>query len=159
MRILRRFLSRLITLMRERDGRIDEEIETHLALLVQENIRSGMEPEEARRRASLKFGSAQIIREDCRTEQSLPFAESVLRDLRRAVRRLRNSPGFTATAILTLAVGIGATTSIFSLVHAVLLESLPVPHPEQLYRIGKAPKCCVNGGYIEGGDYGLVSDE
>ena len=159
MKGLRRFLSRIVALLCKRDERFDEEIESHISLLADENIRAGMGPEEARRRALLKFGPIEPVREDCRTEQGLPFAETLLRDIQRALRRLRNSPGFAATAIFTLAVGIGATTSIFTLVHQVLLQSLPVPHPEQLYRVGRVPKCCVNGGYIEGSDYGLVSDE
>jgi predicted permease len=159
MKHLRRLFSQIVTMIRGRDSRFDEEIEAHIALQADENLRAGMNPQEARRQAVLKFGPVQSVRENCRAEQGLPFAESLLRDTRRSLRRLRNSPGFTATAIFTLAVGIGATTSIFSLVHAVLLQSLPVPHPDQLYRIGKAPKCCVNGGYIEGGDYGLASDD
>jgi predicted permease len=160
MKGLRRLLSRIVALLRKPDGRFDEEIEAHISLLTDENIRAGMGPEEARREALLKFGPVQPIREDCRTEQALPFAETSFRDLRRALRRLRNSPGFAVTALFTLSVGIGATTSIFTLIHAVLLQSLPVPHPQQLFRIGKIPRCCVNGGYIEGGgDYGLVSDE
>jgi predicted permease len=159
MKHLRRFLSRIASSIRGRDERFDEEIDAHIVLMVDENVRAGMGPVEARRQALLKFGSVQAFKEDCLAEQRLPFAESLLRDMHRGLRRLRNSPAFAATAIFTLAVGIGATTSIFSLVHAVLLQSLPVPHSEQLYRIGKVPRCCVNGGYIEGGDYGLLSDE
>src|SRR6202000_1768100 len=70
----------------------------------------------------------------------------VLADLRDALRQLRKAPGFTTTAIVTLALGIGATTAIFTLVHAVLLKSLPVAKPEELWRVGNEENCCVNGG-------------
>src|SRR5690349_5420639 len=70
----------------------------------------------------------------------------ILEQVRYALRQFRKTPGFTLTAILTLALGVGATTAIFSLVHAVLLKSLPVSKPEQLVRIGNEENCCVNGG-------------
>ncbi len=69
-----------------------------------------------------------------------------LQDLRYATRQFLQAPGFTATAVLTLALGIGATTAIFTLVHAVLLKSLPVSEPHELYRVGDNENCCVNGG-------------
>src|SRR5258707_5921286 len=70
----------------------------------------------------------------------------ILEHVRYALRQFRKAPGFTGTAILTLALGIGATTSIFTLVHAVLLKSLPVAKPEQLVRVGNEENCCINGG-------------
>jgi len=85
----------------------------------------------------------------------------MLSDLRDALRQLRKAPGFTATALITLALGIGATTAIFTLVHQVMLKSLPVTKPEELWRIGDKARCCNWGGYTQGddGDFALFSWE
>src|SRR4029077_1824987 len=84
----------------------------------------------------------------------------MLADLRDALRQLRKAPGFAATVVLTLALGIGANTAIFTLVHAVLLESLPVADPASLYRIGDRDDCCVDGGFLnDDGDFDLFSYE
>ncbi|HLJ85789.1 MAG TPA: ABC transporter permease, partial [Candidatus Angelobacter sp.] len=82
-------------------------------------------------------------------------------DLRDAVRQLRKAPGFTATALITLALGIGATTAIFTLVHQVMLKSLPVTKPDELWRIGDQSRCCNWGGYTQGddNDFALFSGE
>ena len=81
----------------------------------------------------------------------------MFQDLRYAIRRLAKSPGFTAAVVLTLALGVGATTSIFSLVHAVLLKSLPVANPGELYRLGRESRCCYQGGYSQAREFSLVS--
>src|SRR6201994_2028164 len=85
----------------------------------------------------------------------------MLTDLRDALRQLKKAPGFTATAVITLALGIGATTTIFTLVHQVMLKSLPVAKPEELWRIGDKVRCCNWGGYTQGedGDFALFSWE
>src|SRR5215470_14189034 len=85
----------------------------------------------------------------------------MLADLRDAVRQLRKAPGFTATALITLALGIGATTAIFTLVHQVMLKSLPVTRPDELWRIGDKVRCCNWGGYTQGddGNFSLFSWE
>jgi putative ABC transport system permease protein len=137
MKFLLRFFVRLSNFATGRgaDQRLREEMEEHLALQVEENLRAGMGPTEARRQAVLKFGAVERIREEYHAEQSLPFIENLLRDMRYALRQLANSPGFAVIAILTMALGIGATTAIYSVVDATLLHPLPYPHPEQLVRI------------------------
>ena len=137
MRFLRRFLERLVNFAGRRRGdqRLREEMEEHLALQAEENLRAGMPQAEARRQAVLKFGAAQAIREDYHAEQGLPVIESLLQDVRYAMRLFAKSPGFATIAILTMALGIGATTAIFSVVDATLLHPLAYPHAEQLVRI------------------------
>src|SRR5215471_12950565 len=83
-----------------------------------------------------------------------------MQDLRLALRQLLKSPSFTLTVVLTIALGIGANTAIFTLVHAILLKSLPVTDPKSLYRIGDKDDCCVNGGFLnDDGDFDLFSYE
>jgi predicted permease len=161
MSALRRFLTRLVnTAMRRRnDERLREEFAEHLALETAANLRSGMPPAEARRQALLKFGAVESLKEEFRDQQGLPLLESLLQDTPYALRRLRNAPAFTATTILTLALGIGATTSIFTLVYAVLLKSLAVANPGELYRLGKEARCCYYGGYSQDKEFSLVSYE
>lgn len=160
MRALRRFLLRLAFWATGRDDqRWQAEIDEHLALETAENVRAGLAPAEARRQALLKFGAVEAIREEYRDQSGLPALETLLQDTRHAFRRLRKAPAFTAATVLTLALGIGATTSIFTLVDAVLLKSLPVAKPEELYRVGKEAECCYLGGYSQDAEFSLVSYE
>ncbi len=137
MKSLRRFYLRLSNFAtgRRADQRLREEIAEHLAFQTEENLRAGMSPAEARRQAALKLGSSEAIREGHHAEQSLPFFENLLFDLRYAVRMLLRSPGFSFIAIATMALGIGATTAIYSVIDATLLHPLPYPNPAELVRI------------------------
>jgi predicted permease len=137
MRFLRRFFIRLsnFTTGRRAGQRLQEEMAEHLALQTEENLRAGLPPAEARRQAALKLGAAQAIQEQHHAEQGLPLAENLLFDLRYAVRTLRRSPGFSLIAIATMALGVGATTAIYSVIDATLLHPLPYPHPSELVRI------------------------
>src|SRR5438309_543072 len=159
MRTLRRFFKRLRSWARTQqdEDRLQAEIEEHLAMQTAENLRAGLSPTEARRQAMLKFGGVEAIKEEYRAQRGLPFLQSLAQDTRHAFRRLRKAPAFTITTVLTLALGIGATTSIFTLVHAVLLKSLPVANPDELYRLGKESRCCYQGGYSQEKEFSLVS--
>src|ERR1700683_950659 len=134
MRVLARFCARLrnFAVNRRNDERLQEEIEQHIALQTEDNIRAGMPADEARRRARLDFGPQGPIRDDYRAEESLPLIESTAQDVRYAARILRRSWGFTAIAATSLALAIGANTTIFSVMKHVLLERLEVPHADQL---------------------------
>jgi predicted permease len=136
-KFLRRFFIRLSNLAtgRSADQRLQDEIAEHLAFQTEENLHAGTSPAEARRQAALKLGAAQAIREGHHAEQSLPFFENLLFDLRYAVRMLLRSPGFSFIAIVTMALGIGATTAIYSVIDATLLHSLPYPNPAELVRV------------------------
>jgi predicted permease len=137
MRFLRRFFIRLSNFAAQRraEGRLREEMAEHLALQTEENLRAGMAPAEARRQATLKLGAAEAIRESHHAEQSLPFAENLLVDIRYAFRMLHRAPGFALIAIATMALGVGATTAIYSVIDATLLHPLPYPNPSELVRI------------------------
>src|SRR5437879_1665430 len=159
MRTPRRFFRRLISwaTTRQDEERLRAESEEHLALQTAENLQAGLSPVEARRQAALKFGGAEAMKEAYRDQKGLPFAETLIRDSRLALRRLRMAPAFTVATMLTLALGIGATTSIFTLAHAVLLKSLPVAKPDELYRVGKEARCCYLAGYSQDKEFSLVS--
>jgi len=115
---------------------IDEELRFHIEQRVAENIAAGMAPEEAGREARKRFGNVQSVREECREARGASFGETVMQDIRFGLRMLRKNPGFTAVAVLTLGLGIGATTAIFSAVYGVLISPYPYARPGEIWAPG-----------------------
>jgi len=139
---LRIFVARLRGLFRKQrlDGDLDAELQAHLEMLTEENIRRGMSSTEARYAARREFGGVEQAKELHREQRSIQFLDVLLQDLRFALRGLRKRPGFALVAILTLALGIGSTTAVFSVVDRILFRNLPYPHDERLVSFGdKAP--------------------
>jgi putative ABC transport system permease protein len=117
------------------EQRMEAEMRFHLETQIAEYVRQGMTPGEAELRAWREFGPIELAKDECRDEAGFQWLENLSRDLRFALRGLRKSPGFAVAATLTLALGVGANTAIFSAVYAVLLKPLPYSHPEQLYSV------------------------
>src|SRR5258708_590078 len=119
----------------QEDRRLHAELQFHLDALIVENIAAGMSPEEARYAALRAFGNATLANEQAREAWGWTWLERLLQDVRFAMRQIGRAPGFALIAILTLALGIGANTAVFTLTHALLLSGLPVPDPDRLVRL------------------------
>jgi predicted permease len=142
---------------RDQSSELREELEAHFALDVHQRIEAGYDPEEAKFAAHRDFGNAMRVQEITREMWGWSSLEIFGQDVQYALRGLRHSPTFTLTTMLTLALGIGATTCIFTLVYAVLLKSLAVTNPDELLRLGTTARCCFYGGYSQDKEFSLVS--
>ncbi|HXE30693.1 MAG TPA: ABC transporter permease [Terriglobales bacterium] len=131
----------------QHEAQVDAELRFHLEQQIADSVAAGVDRDEARRRALAQFGGVERAKEACREVHGMPFLETLGQDVRYAVRLLRKSPGFATVAILTLALGIGASTAVFSLVDAVLLKPLPFPHAEQIVFPWRLPKQGMNLGF------------
>ena len=137
MRRLRAWMFRLVGFFRteRREQELVAEMETHLQLHIEDNLHSGMTPQQARRDAILKLGGVEQTKQAYRERGTIPSLENLIRDLRYALRQLRKTPGFSATVIVTIMLGIGVNTMLFSLLYTLLLKNLPIPNPEQLVHL------------------------
>ena len=142
MRTVRAWVVRVAGLFRkeQRDRELADEIASNLELHIEENIRAGIAPAEARRQALLKFGGVESTKEGYRDRRGIPMLETLWQDVRFGARMLRKAPAFALVAIITLALGIGASSAVFSVVDRILFRSLPYPQDDRLVSFGlKAP--------------------
>ena len=120
------------------EAELDTELRAHIEQQTEKYIKSGMSPEEAARRARIELGGIEQIKEDVRDSWGLRIVSELVQDLRYGLRQLHRNPGFTAVAVFTLALGIGATMAVFSVMYALALKPLPVRQPDQLVEVGRA---------------------
>jgi putative ABC transport system permease protein len=155
MRQIRAFLLRLGGLFHKerRDREVAEEIESNLQLHIEDNLRAGMSPEDARREAVLKLGGIESAKEAYRDRRGLPLLETLAQDLRYTFRQIVKYPGFVAIVVLTLGLGTGATTAIFSVVNTVLLRPLPYRDPSRLVWVVQRYSLSLGSGFVLGPDY------
>jgi predicted permease len=125
-----------------RESEFEKEIESHLQMHIEDNLRSGMTPEQARRRAMLKLGGVELTKQAYRDAGAIPFLENVAQDLRFAIRQLGKNPGFTFPAVLVLALGLSASVAIFAFVDAALIKPLPYQNPGRLVGVYESVPSC-----------------
>jgi predicted permease len=147
--LIRVLLTRCASLFRAKhlDGDLEDELRAHISLAMAENMQRGMTRRQARTAALRSFGGVTQAREAYRTQRGLPLLDQFARDLRFGIRQLLRSPGFALTAVLTLALGLGANTAVFSLINALLLRPLPVPHASELVTVKQSSSNSDNFNY------------
>jgi hypothetical protein len=139
MRAARAFLLRLMNLFDQgrKERELAEEFESHLAMQIEDNLRAGMSPEQARREALLKSGGLETSKEACRDRRGLPLIETAMSDFAYAMRQMRRSPGFSAVAVITLALGLTVNATIFFMINDLFLRPLPAADPGRLVVIAQ----------------------
>jgi len=129
------------------DADLEEEMQLHIELRAQQQGETGIAPDEARYTAARRFGNVLLLKENGRQVWTWHWLETLAQDLRYALRMLGHNPGFTAAAVISLALGIGANTAIFTLMNALLLRTLPVQEPQRLVWIGRTNSELTNGAH------------
>ncbi len=157
--MLKEWLTRVRFLVtRKTHAEVDVELKFHLEQQTAANVAAGMEPREARRQAILAFGGVERAREECREQRPGYRMETLLQDVRYSFRGFRRNPIFTMTVVVTLMLGIGATTAVFSIVDRILFRTLPYAHANRLVSVGLVAPVEPQEFMLGGSYYGLYSN-